>query len=181
MSHAEHLAAGNFLIPNATFIVELLLFVIIFGVLARVVLPRVQGTLHDRRKMLDKQIEDTDEARKQLVAAEQAYRSALDEARGEAARIREDARAEAQQTVERARTQAQQESARIVARGEEQLQSQRAAIVRDLRAEVGTLAVELSEKIVGEPLAEDPEVTATVGSFLGGLAAEDHVRTGADT
>ena len=53
--------------------------------------------------------------------------------------------------------------------------------MRELRAEIGTLAVELSEKIVDQPLAEDAEVATTVESFLAGLAAEDRARTGADS
>src|SRR6476646_6157019 len=80
------------------------------------------------------------------------------------------ARAEAAQAE---RAQAQQESDRIVARGEEQLQTQRGQVVRELRQEIGTLAVELSEKIVGEQLADDARVSATVDSFIADLERQD--------
>ncbi len=109
------------------------------------------------------------------------YRDALDEARTEAAKIRENARAEAQRTLAEARAQAQEESARLFARGEEQLRTQRESIVRDLRAEIGTLAVDLSSKIVDQPLAGDAEVASTVESFLAGLDAQDRARTGVDS
>jgi F-type H+-transporting ATPase subunit b len=182
MSHGT-LAAGsnNFLVPNATFIVELILFLIILGFLGRYVLPRIQGPLRERRELIRKQLQDAEEAKTRLGEAEKAYQSALNDARTEAAKIREDARVEAQRTLDELRTQAQEESARIIARGEEQLQAQREAIVRDLRSEIGTLAVELSEKIVDQPLAEDAEVSTTVDSFLAGLAADDRARTGATT
>jgi len=62
---------------------------------------------------------------------------------------------------------------RIVARGEEQLQTQRGQVVRELRQEIGTLAVELSEKIVGEQLADDARVSATVDSFIADLERQD--------
>jgi F-type H+-transporting ATPase subunit b len=182
MSPAGHQEAANnnFLIPNATFIVELVLFLIVLGVLARFVLPRLQSSLADRRALVARQLEDSERAREQLVEAERAYQQALHDARSEAARIREDARAEAQRTVDELRAKAQEESARIVARGEAQLQGQREAIMRDLRPEIGTLAVELSEKIVNQPLAQDAEVGATVDSFLAGLAADERARSGAD-
>ena len=45
--------------------------------------------------------------------------------------------------------------------------------MRDLRAEIGTLAVELSEKIVDQRLATDADVRATVDSFIAGLQAHD--------
>lgn len=175
MAHHTVLASNNFLIPNATFIVEFIAFLLILGIIARYILPRIQGPLRDRQEMIRKQVEDSDEARQKLADAEKKYQEALNEARTEAAQIRENARAEAQRTIEDLRTQAQEESARIVSRGEEQLASQRASIVRELRAEIGTIAVELSEKIVDQRLADDSQVSATVDAFLAGLEAKDDV------
>ena len=171
-------AAGNFLVPDATFIAELVVFLIILGVLGRYVLPRLQTAMRERQELVRKQIEDSEEAKHKLAEAEKAYQNALNEARTEAAQIRENARAEAQRTLEELRTQAQEESARIVARGDEQRAAQRSAIVRELRAEIGTLAVELSEKIVDQRLADDPQVSATVDAFLAGLESSDKVSAG---
>jgi F-type H+-transporting ATPase subunit b len=53
-----------------------------------------------------------------------------------------------------------------VARGEEQLAAQRGQVVRELRGEIGTLAVELSEKIVGQRLSDDAAIRGTVDAFL---------------
>lgn len=172
------LAANNFLVPNATFFVELLAFVIILGILAKYVLPPVQKAMAVREATIKKQLEDAEAARKKLREAEEQYQRALTEARIEAAQIREHARAEAQRTVEEMRERAQEEAARIIARGEEQLALQRSAVVRELRAEVGTLAVELSERIIDERLADDAEVRATVDSFLAGLESQDRAKVG---
>ena len=172
------LAANNFLVPNATFIAEFIAFLLILAILARYVLPIIQKQLAARQAIIRQQMEDADEAKERLAQAEQKYQEALNEARTEAAQIRENARAEAQRTIEELRTQAQEESARIVARGEEQLASQRSSIVRELRGEIGTLAVELSEKIVDQRLADDSQVSATVDAFLAGLEAQDTAKNG---
>jgi len=169
-------ASGNFLVPNATFIAELVAFLIILGILGKYVLPPLQKAMRDRQAMIQKQVEDADAAQTKLAEAEKAYQSALTEARTEAAQIRENARAEAQRTVEELRTQALEEQARIIARGDEQLATQRAQIVRELRAEIGTLAVELSEKIVNQRLADDAQVSATVDAFLAGLESQDSAK-----
>jgi F-type H+-transporting ATPase subunit b len=167
------LASNNFLVPNATFIVELVAFIIILGVVGKYIVPPLQRILGERQAIINKQMADSDEAKTKLAEAEQKYQEALNEARTEAAQIRENARAEAQRTIEDLRKQAQEESARIVQRGEEQLATQRSAIVRELRGEIGTLAVELSEKIVDQRLADDAQVSATVDSFLAGLESAD--------
>ena len=172
---AQVIASANPLIPNATFFVELVAFVLILAILGRYVLPRIQGPLRERQVLIRQQMKDAEEAKHALGEAERAYQNSLNEARAEAAQIRENARAEAQRTLEELRTSAQEESARIVARGEEQLASQRSAIVRDLRAEIGTLAVELSEKIVNQRLSDEAQVSSTVDAFLAGLEAKDTV------
>src|SRR3954468_20389584 len=166
-------ASGNFLVPDATFIAEFVTFLLILAFIARYVAPPIQKAMRDRQEMIRKQVEDSEEAKAKLADAEKSLQNALNEARTEAAQIRENARAEAQRTVEELRTQALEEQARIVARGEEQLASQRSAIVRELRGEIGTLAVELAEKIVSQRLADDAQVSATVDAFLAGIESKD--------
>lgn len=171
---AQHLAASNnFLLPNGTIIAELIAFLLILGIIWRYIVPYIQGPLRERQEMIRKQAEDAEEAKRQLAEAERRYQQALNEARTEAAQIRENARAEAQRTIEDLRRQAQEESQRIITRGEEQLASQRSAIVRELRGEIGTLAVELAEKIVDQRLADDTQVSATVDAFIAGLESRD--------
>lgn len=167
------LASGNFLVPNATFIAELAAFLIILAVLGKWVLPPIQKALAARQEMIRRQVEDSEQAKEKLAEAEAEYQRALNEARASSAEIREGARAEAQRTVEELRAQAQEEAARIIARGDEQLATQRNAIVRELRAEIGTLAVELSEKIIQQRLADDAQVRSTVDSFLADIERRD--------
>ena len=175
------LASGNFLVPNATFIAELIAFLLILAIIGRYILPPVQKVIRERQAMIAKQVEDSEQARKKLQEAEEQYKHALTEAREEAQQIREHARAEAQRTVEELREKAQQESARIVTRGEELLANQRGAVIRELRAEIGTLAVELSEKIVDQHLADDAQVTATVDTFIAALVAQDNAQAGSQS
>ena len=175
MASQPVVAAGNFLVPDWTFIVEIIVFILILGVLGRYILPPLQKAIRARQEMIRKAGEDADEAKVKLAEAERRYQEALNEARTEAAQIRENARAEAQRTIEELRAQAVEERNRILARGEEMLASQRAMIVRELRAEIGTLAVELAEKIVDERLADSAEVSATVDAFIAGLESADRV------
>jgi F-type H+-transporting ATPase subunit b len=65
--------------------------------------------------------------------------------------------------------QAQEERDRIIAAGSEQLAAERQTIVRQLRTEVGTLAVSLAGKIVGESLEDEARRRGTVDRFLADL------------
>jgi F-type H+-transporting ATPase subunit b len=179
---AYNLAAqsgGNiFLIPNATFFVELVIFLIVFGVLWRYVVPPVKRAMAERQEMVRRQIEESQQARTRLAEAEARYSEALAEARIEAAKIRETSRADAQEIKDEMRRQAEQEVERIRQRGAEQLVTQREQVVRELRSELGELAVTLAGRIVGESLADDARRAGTVDRFLDelhGMAAPESV------
>ncbi len=163
------LAAGE---PNplgfnlAEFVLVLIVFGLLYLLVRKFVVPAFEKSFAERRNAIEGGIERAEQAQAEAARLLEQYNAQLAEARAEAAQIREGARAEAQRIVEELRSQAQAESARIVARGEEQLAAQRSQVVRELRGEIGTLAVELSEKIVGQRLSDDAAVRSTVDAFL---------------
>ncbi|MEO7262998.1 MAG: F0F1 ATP synthase subunit B [Jatrophihabitantaceae bacterium] len=148
------------------FVLVLIIFGILFFLIAKFVVPRFEKAFDARRDAIEGGIARAEQAQAEAARLLEQYNAQLAEARTEAAQIREGARAEAQRIVEELRTQAQQESARILARGEEQLAAQRGQVVRELRGEIGSLAVELSEKIVGQRLSDDAAIRGTVDAFL---------------
>ena len=171
-------ASGNFLVPNATFIAEFIAFLLILFILARYVYPVIRKPI-EARQALDRQA-DRRRARSGGEAGRSPGRVPARADRG-ADPGRSDPRERARrgaEPIEELRASAREESARIVARGEELLANQRGAIVRELRGEIGSLAVELSEKIVNERLADDARVSATVDSFLAELERRDAAGSG---
>jgi F-type H+-transporting ATPase subunit b len=152
--------------PLGEIIIGLIAFAILAFVLMKYVWPRMEATFEARRDAIEgglKRAEDAQNEAQRLLAD---YRQQLAEARTEAAQIRDNARAEGQRIIEEMRATAQEESARIVARGEEQLSVQRQQVVRDLRGEIGTLATRLAERVVGEELTDSGARGRTVDRFL---------------
>src|SRR5918995_1121883 len=154
-------SANPLLPPIGEIIVGTITFAIAFFVLAKFVWPRFEQVFRARREAIEGGIE-----RAETKAALEQYRAQLAEARTEAAQIRDQARAEGQQILEELRAQAQEESARIVARGEEQLATSRQQVVNELRGQIGRLAVDLAGRVVGESLADDARRSGTVDRFL---------------
>jgi len=155
---------------------ELVLVLIVFGLLYylvnKYVVPQFEKTFSLRRDAIEGGIARAEQAQAEAARLLEQYNAQLAEARTEAAQIREGARAEAQRIIEDLRAQAQEESARIVSRGEEQLAAQRGQVVRELRGEIGSLAVELSEKIVGQRLSDDAAIRSTVDAFLADIESQ---------
>jgi F-type H+-transporting ATPase subunit b len=159
--------AHNPLIPPVgEIIIGAIAFAVLAFVMIKLVAPQFEKAFVARRDAIEGGIERAEAMQAEAKAALDQYRAQLAEARTEAAQIRDAARAEGQQILEELRAQAQQESARIVARGEEQLTAQRQQVVNQLRGEIGTLAVDLAGRVVGESLADDARRSGTVDRFL---------------
>ena len=172
------LAAGNFLVPNGTFIAELVAFLIVLGVLWRYVVPPVTKAMNERQQMIKAQLDEGKQASERLKQAEADYRKAMEEARTTAATIRDQARADAAAIREEMLEQAVQERDRIIESGREQLVHDREALVRELRASLGELAVDLAGRILGESLAEEARRRGTVDRFLEQLQEEEATGAG---
>lgn len=163
------LASSNFLLPNWTFVVELIVFLLILLVLHRYIVPPVQKAMRERQEIIRQQMADSDKSKELLQSAEDELKSALTDARAEADRIKSEARAEAQRIAAEVRAEAQEQSDRIMARGEESLARQRDLVQRELRDKIGALAVELAGKIMEQRLTEDTQVRGTIDTFLADL------------
>jgi len=149
---------------------ELVLGLIAFGVLYFVlwkyVFPRMEQTFKARVDAIEGGIKRAEERQAEANQLFEQYKQQLAESRNEAAVIRDRARADAEATREDMLRQAREERDRVVASGQEQLEQQRATLVRELRAEMGELAVDLASRIVGEALADEARRRGTVERFL---------------
>lgn len=169
--------ASNFLVPNATFIVELIAFAIMVYILAKYVIPPINKAMTDRQNQIRKEFADLEEAQSDARDAEKKYKDVLAEAKHEAATIREDAREQGAAIIVDLRQQAQEESERILRHGRAQLEAERSQAVQSLRTEVGTMATDLAGRIVGESLQDDDRQARTVERFISALEDESSQKT----
>jgi F-type H+-transporting ATPase subunit b len=175
MSHTTTLAEGNFLIPDATFLAEIVAFILILAVMWKYVVPPLQKNLAARQDIIRQQLEDARLAKERLDAAEADYTAALAEARAEAARSREEGRRIRQEIIDGARDEARAAAEEVTRLAEERLQAQHRQALNELRAEVGKLAGDLAGRIVGETLADDELQRRVVDRFLAELATSEPV------
>lgn len=167
------LAAGNFLTPDATFIAELVAFLLILVIIGRFVVPSLQKNLNDRQEAVRKGIEDSKAAKARLDAAEEEFAKAIAEARAEAASIRDEANRLRTQTIEYAKEEARTAAENVAKQAEERLAVQYRQVVAELRRDVGKLAVELAGRIVGESLADEELQRRVIDRFLADLESDE--------
>ena len=148
-------------------------FAILYWVVAKKVVPRLEAMYSERAAAIEGQIEEADKANAEAAELLEQYKAQLAESRAEASKIREEARAEGAQILAELKAQAQSESERITASAQAQIAAERQQAVISLRAEVGALATELASRVVGESLEDEARQRRTVERFLAELEAGD--------
>jgi len=171
--HTTDLAAGNLLIPNGTFIVELIIFAIVLVIMWRFVVPPVVKALQDRADRVARTASERDEATAKLAEAEARYESALSDARKMAGDIRGEARAEGQRVLAELRDQASEQADAVRRRGEAEMAAQRERALRELQGHIGDLSTILAGRVVGAELPTNGRHAETVAAFLGGLSKRE--------
>ena len=166
-----HLAASSTgqdpLVPSgAELVIGAICFIVVFGILGKMLLPRIQQTLAERTEQIEGGLEKSKEAQAEATELLDKYREQLAEARHEAARMREEAREQGAQIIAEMREQAQTEARRITEAAQAQIEAERQQALASLRTEVGTLATELASRIVGESLTDEARQRRMVDRFL---------------
>lgn len=160
----------NPLVPNAAeLITGLIAFFIIFGVIGKLLMPRLTQTLEDRTDKIEGGLRRAEEAQAEASRVLEQYRAQLAEARHEAARLREEAREQGAQIKAELREQGEAEKRQLVESAQAQIQADRQQALSRLRAEIGTLSVELASRVVGEALQDEARQRRTVDRFLAEL------------
>jgi len=163
----------NPLIPDLSeLIIGALSFAIVFAILWRMLLPRIQQTMAERTDQIEGGLKRAEEAQAEATQTLEQYQAQLAGARHEASRLRQDAQEEGARILAELRAQGEAERQRLVAAAHEQIEADRAQAIQALRTEMGALAVELASRVVGEALDEDARQRRVVDRFLEELETE---------
>jgi F-type H+-transporting ATPase subunit b len=144
-------------------------FFLVFGILGKVLLPRALRMLEERTDSIEGGLKRAEDAQAEAKAVLEQYRAKLADARHEAARLREEAREQGAQIKAELREQGEAEKQRMIDAASAQIEADKQQALASLRAEVGSLSVELASRIVGESLQDEARQRRTVERFLDSL------------
>jgi F-type H+-transporting ATPase subunit b len=162
--------APNPLVPKTPeLIVGTIAFLLLLWLLKKFAYPMFEKTFEERTAAIEGGIQKAEKAQAEASAALEQYQAQLADARGEASQIRTEAQAERARIVEDARTEAQTAADQVTARAAAQVEADRASAQTELSREVGRIALELAERVVGESLADDARARATIDRFIAEL------------
>ena len=144
-------------------------FLIVFAILGKVLLPRIQKTLAERTDAIEGGLKRAEDAQAEAQQVLDQYRQQLADARQEAARLREQAQEQGAAIIADMREVAQTEARRIIDAAHQQIATDQMLAMQALRTDVGAMAVDLASRVVGESLADVARQRRIVERFIEGL------------
>ena len=133
-------------------------FLILVFLMYRTVWPSVDNAFKDRRANIEGKLEQAEKEREEAEQLLEHYRRRLRDAEDETQRILEEARSNAERVRRDLLAKAEADAGRELDRARQAIRGERDQAIRQLRNEVGTLAVELATRVVGDSLDRDRQL-----------------------
>jgi F-type H+-transporting ATPase subunit b len=152
---------------NATFIGQIIVFLIMLWFIAKVVVPMIAGPVGERQKKIADGLAAGERGQRELADAESRIEELVRQARARAQQIEQQAHTQANEIIETAKRNAQAESARIIESAQQQVNQQVQRARDDLRKQLAGLAVAGAGRIIEREI--DPRAHA---QLLDELAAQ---------
>ena len=150
---------------NGTFLIsQVINFLLLFIVLTLLLWKPANKRLEEREAMLQKQVEDTEAAAQEREKIGQEREQVLAEARNEADKIT----AQAQERVEAIIASAEEDAKGIIVKAREDAKQEKLSLLKDVRDQVGVLAIAATQKLLGAALDESRQ-KALVDEFFSGV------------
>lgn len=144
----------------------LLAFLVVFVVLAIYGFPAIINMVEKRKQYIDESLSKAHEASERLENIRQEGEAMLQEAREQQAKIMQEAADTRDAIVEKAQKKAREEGARLLAEARQQIESEKQNAIRDIRAQVAVLSVQIAEKVLREKLSDDSQQMQLIDKLL---------------
>jgi len=146
----------------------LVAFLIVLFVLRKFAWKPILNSLGEREKGIADSIATADNLKKEMSQMKAENEIVMAQAREERAQMLKEAKEMKDRIVNEAKEQAKAEANKIIIDAQQQIQQQKMAALTEVKNEIGTLAVEVAEKILRKSLA-----TAEAQDSYVNMLAED--------
>ena len=147
--------AGIFLLPNGTFFVELIVFIVLIVIIGKKIIPPINAAMAERQERIRASLDAADQARADASAADDERRAVLEEARQTAREVVAQANRTAEAVRVDAQTRGQAEFERIVGGAEAEVARARQRAVEEAANRLGEIAMDVVERVIGRPVSAE--------------------------
>ena len=163
----------DLLIPDSGLLFWMgIVFLIVLFILWKWGFPVIVNMTNERKAFIDESLRKAHEANERLANIQKEGESILQEARERQAQILKEAARTRDDIMEKAQTKARDEGARLLAEAKTQIEAEKQNAIRDIRAQVAELSVQISEKVLRQKLSSDKQQMDLIERLLDEVAVD---------
>ncbi len=136
---------------------QTVLFVIILFLLRKFAWKPILNAVNEREQSIEESLKAAEKAKEEMANLQAANEKLLLEAKEERAKIIKEAKDAKESLISEAKEEAREAAAKITENAKKEIESQKNAVMADIKNEVGTMAVEVASKILRKELKDKKE------------------------
>ena len=143
-----------------------LIFIGLFFLLKKFAWKPILDAVNERETSIKDALASAEAARNEMESLQSDNQRILKEARAEKETLLKEARITRSELINGAKEEAQMEAQKILAQAQEAIQSEKRAAVIELRVQVGSIAMEIAEKVLQKELESNDKQLQLVEQLL---------------
>jgi len=143
-----------------------LIFIGLLFMLRKFAWKPILGAVNDRETSIKDALASAEAARDEMKNLQSDNQRILKEARAEKEVLLKEARATRSELINGAKEEAQEEAQKILSQAQDAIQSEKRAAVKELREQVGSIAMEIAEKVLKKELENKDRQLELVDQLL---------------
>jgi F-type H+-transporting ATPase subunit b len=141
-------------------------FAIVLYLLKKFAWKPILKALRDREENIQKALDSAELAREQMKQLKADNEIIMQEAREERNSLLQDAREVKEKMIAEAKEQANQEAQKVVKAARIKIRNEKAAAIEDIKNQVASLSIEMTEKILRQKLSDRKEQKELIKNLL---------------
>lgn len=138
----------------STAVLAIINLLVAYFILKKFVFKMILGVIHDRENQIKQQVEDANKANEEAQARIDESKQIIDVARAEAAAIVNEAKETAESQASVIISKANETAQQTLLKADDEVKKIKKTALEEVKDEVTDLAVEVSEKVIGEIVAK---------------------------
>lgn len=164
----------DLLIPDSGLLFWMtLVFIVVILILRKWGFPAIVKMVNDRKAFIDESLRKAHEANEKLANIQRESESILQEAREKQAVILKEAAETRDAIVEKAQQKAREEGSRLLNEAKAQIETEKQNAIRDIRAQVAELSVQIAEKVIRKKLSSDSKQMDLIDKLLNEVSVDN--------
>jgi F-type H+-transporting ATPase subunit b len=143
-----------------------LIFICLFFLLKKFAWKPILDAVNERETSIKDALASAEAARNEMESLQSDNQRILKEARAEKETLLKEARITRSELINGAKEEAQMEAQKILAQAQEAIQNEKRAAVIELREQVGSIAMEIAEKVLQKELESNDKQLQLVEQLL---------------